>query len=160
MKELDNYIINYETLLIIPCEEDDRKVKVYELDDEFIVCSDVLNIVKSSCLYFGSSFEGRKQGTKNMLNCEIKVPIIVEDSKNLIIFPTSSFRNKKTIWISYNCLLGYEKCDKDSTMLKFKNNNNLKIKVKYNIVDNQVIRCLKLNTFVNKRKKILNGEKM
>ena len=61
MKEIDTYFINYETLLILPYGS--KKSKVYELDEVFIVNSDVFTIVKNSCLYFGSSLEGRKEGT-------------------------------------------------------------------------------------------------
>ena len=75
MKELSNYVINYETLLIIPYIEDDNKKiiksKVFELDEEFIVNKSPFEIVSDSCLFFGSSFEGRRQGTINLISCEI-----------------------------------------------------------------------------------------
>ena len=87
MKEINEYFINYETLLIMPyCK---GKSKVYEFDEVMIVNMSVSEIIKESCLYFGSSFEGRKEGTKHLINCEMKVPIIVEDSQCLIFFPLS-----------------------------------------------------------------------
>ena len=54
---LDSYEINNETLLIVPY--DYGKSKVYEYDDEFIVNMIPLTIVKNSCMFFGSSFDGR-----------------------------------------------------------------------------------------------------
>lgn len=150
MKEIENYFINYETLLILPYGS--KKSKVYELDEVFIVNTDVVTIVKNSCLYFGSSLEGRKEGTKSLLNCEIKVPIIIEDSKNLIMFPTSSYKSNRNVWISYNNLLKYSKYDGDNTLLCFKENNDIKVNIKYNIIDNQIIRCIKLDAIINKRK--------
>ena len=39
----------------------------------------------------------------------MKVPIIVEDSKLIIFFPTSSYRGNNCIWISYNNLLKYSR---------------------------------------------------
>lgn len=56
--ELNNYELNFETLLIVPYEK--NKSKVYELDGEFVVNMTPLNIIKNSCLYFGSSYEGRR----------------------------------------------------------------------------------------------------
>lgn len=156
MSELDDYIINYETLLIMPING--KKTKVYEVDDSFIVNEDCLSIVKNSCLYFGSSLEGRKIGAKNLLSCEFKVPIIIEDSKNLIIFPTSSYKRTDTIWISYSNLLKYKKNDRYSTILTFSNSEEIVINVKYNIIDNQYIRCVKLNDFTEKRKHLLMRE--
>ena len=69
MKELDDYVINYETLVIMPYG--DKKSKVYEFDEIFIVNKDVLSIINDSCLYFGSSLSGRREGTMSLMNCEI-----------------------------------------------------------------------------------------
>lgn len=156
MREIDNYIINYETLVIVPY--DNKRVKVYEVDDEFLVNMNVFDIVRNSCLFFGSSLEGRKEGTKALLGCEIKVPIIVEDSRNLIIFPTSSYKSKKNVWIAYQNLLKYSKYSTDITMLSFRNNRNIEVNVRYNIIDNQIIRCIKLDTIITKRKNELKEE--
>lgn len=154
MKEVDSYIINYDTLVLVPY--DNNKVLVYEVDDEFLVNMNVYSIIKNSCLFFGSSLEGRKEGTKALLNCEIKVPIIIEDSKNLIVFPTSSYRSNNNVWISYHNLLKYSKYGPQVTLLSFKNNRNIEVNVKYSIIDNQIIRCIKLDTIVTKRKNELN----
>ena len=156
MVELDDYIINYETLVIVPLNG--KKTKVYEIDDCFIVNEDCLSIVKNSCLYFGSSLEGRKVGAKSILNCEFKVPIIIEDGKSLIIFPTSSYKRNHNIWVSHSNLLDYKKNDKYTTTLVFRNNEEIDINVKYNIIDNQYIRCVKLNDFTEKRKHFLMRE--
>jgi competence protein ComK len=156
MKELDSYIINYETLAIVP--NDNNSSIIYEEDNDFVVRKDCFSIVKDSCLYFGSTFEGRKCGAKDYLNCQFKVPIIIEDSKNLIVFPTSSYRRKDTIWIAYQNLLDYKKSDVNDTILYFKNSSTLKINVKYNIIDNQFIRCVKFNDLANKRKNIFVRE--
>ena len=152
MKEINSYVVNLETLLLIPMGDD--CTKVFEMDEEFIVKKDIMSIVKDSCLFFGSSFEGRKEGTKSLLKCGIKVPIIIEDSNNLILFPTLSFKNEKNLWVVYNNLLDYKKYDLENTLFLFKNNNDIKVNVRFNIVDNQVIRCLKLDTIIRKRKEI------
>ena len=150
MKEIENYIINYETLLIMPYGS--NKCKVYEFDEVFIVDMNIMDIIKSSCLFFGSSLEGRKEGTKYLINCEMKVPIIIEDSQKLLFFPTSSSRSSNNSWISYNNLLKYSKEDNGNTMLYFKQNNSIKVPIKYNIIDNQIIRCIKLEAALNKIK--------
>ena len=152
MKEINNYIVNLETLLLIPV--DDKKTKVFEMDEEFIVKKNIMEIIKDSCLFFGSSFEGRKEGTKALLKCSIKVPIIIDDSRNLILFPTLSYKNEKNIWVVYNNLIDYKKYNLDNTLFLFKNNNDIKVNVRFNIVDNQVVRCLKLDAIISKRKEI------
>ena len=150
MKELDDYVINCETLMIMPCGG--KRSRVYEYDEVFIVNRDAISIINDSCLYFGSSLAGRRDGTKALMNCEIKVPIIIEDSQNLIFFPTSSYRNSNNVWISYNNLLKYSKNSMNGTLLFFKQDNKIAIDVRYNIIDNQIIRCIKLEAIISKRK--------
>ncbi len=153
---LNSYEINSETLLIIPLGK--SKSKVYEIDGEYIVNLSPLTIIKDSCLYFGSSYEGRREGTRTLLEVDMKVPIIIEDSRNIIFFPTSSCINKDSIWVSYQNLLKYSKLNEFSTVLYFKNNKNIKVDTKYNLIDNQIIRCIKLDTLLIKRKNFIKNE--
>lgn len=150
---MDNYEINIETLLIVPYAV--GKSKVYEYGGEYIIKTVPLEIVKNSCLFFGCSFEGRKEAVKNILGINMKVPILIEDSKNIIFFPVSNCINKNSIWVSYQNLLKYSKLDEFSTVLYFKNNKQLIVDVKYNLIDNQVIRCIKLDSLLNKRKQFI-----
>ena len=149
MKE--SYEINDETLLIIPY--DYGKSKFYEYDDEFIVDMVPLTIIKKSCLFFGASFEGRRDASKDIIGVDMKVPIIIEESRDIIFFPVSSCISKNSIWISYQNLMKYSKVDLKSCLLYFKNDKSIRLGTKYNLVDNQVIRCIKLDTMLNKRKK-------
>lgn len=155
--ELDDYEINSETLIVEPI--DSATSIVYEIEDEFVVKKSCFSILKDSCLFFGSSFDGRVESTKTFLACKMKVPIVIEESKNMIFFPTNSIKNVRCIWISYKNLLKYCRNDKNSTLLCFKNNRNIVINVRYNIIDNQIIRCIKLESLWNKRKSDFYREK-
>lgn len=153
---MDSYEINMETLLIIPYAR--GKSKVYEYDNEYIVDVLPLDIIKNSCLFFGCSFEGRKEAVKNILGIDMKVPIIIEDSKDIIFFPIGNCINKNSIWISYQNLVKYSKLNEFSTVLYFHNNKRIVVDAKYNLIDNQVIRCIKLVALLNKRKNFIKEE--
>ena len=156
MKELSSYIINYETLLIIPYIEDEKKKviksKIFEVDDEFIVAKNPFDIISDSCLFFGSSFDGRREGTKNLINCEIKVPIIIEDSKNLIFFPTTSPIDDDCSWISLKNIKSYNKLTSTKTEVEFKNGKVLTVDISYNSFNNQVMRASRLESIIRSRK--------
>lgn len=153
---MNSYEINVETLLIVPFGK--GKSKVYEYDSEYEVNMSPLAIIKNSCLYFGSSYEGRKEAIKSMIGIDMKVPIIIEDGKNIIFFPTSSCINRSSIWVSYQNLLKYSKVDEFSTVLYFRGNKSIKVDTKYNLIDNQIIRCIKLDTMLLKRKNFIKNE--
>ena len=132
--------------------------KVFEYDGEFIVNMTSLDIIKHSCLYFGCTYEGRRDSVKEFIGIDMKVPILIEESRNIIFFPTNSCISKNSIWIAYQNLLKYSKLNDFSTILYFRKNKNYKIDVKYKLVDNQVIRCMKLNTFLGKRKNFVDND--
>ena len=92
------YEINYDTQIIMPVG--DNSSKIIESDEEYFVKRSVQNIMEHSCEYFGSSFEGRKEGTKKLLGITHKSPIIIEETRKIIFFPTTSPDNWDCIWIN------------------------------------------------------------
>lgn len=154
--ELNSYEINNDTLVLIPFGK--GKTKVYEGDKEFVIKKSSLRIIEDSCLFFGSSYEGRKSGTKSLLGIDMKVPIVIEDVRNTIFFPVSSCVRENSIWISYQNLLKYSKFNDLVTILYFKNHVNIRIGCKFCLFDNQFIRCMKLEKILLNRKKFIEKE--
>ena len=109
---MEQYDINMGTLAIIPIDED--STKIIEVDNEFIVKENSLKIIDNSCKFFGSSYKGRLEGTKNMIGVNYKAPIVIEDSKNIIFFPISSPRLHECFWISFKNIESYHKVLKKS----------------------------------------------
>ena len=79
---MKNYEINRETLAIIPCGK--GKSKIIEENNEFYVNYSTTKIIDYSCKFFGSSYEGRFNGTKSILGVSHKSPIIIEESNKII----------------------------------------------------------------------------
>lgn len=147
MKE--NYEINLSTLAIIPLNN--KRCKVIEESNEFIVNETAFSIIDKSCKFFGSSYNGRFEGTKHLTGISYKSPIIIEETRNIIFFPTSSPRIADCSWISLNNILNYKNiCGK--TILEFNNGYNLKLDISYNIVENQILRATRLDSILRKRK--------
>ena len=65
MKEINNYIVNLETLLLIPV--DNNRTKIFEMEDEFIVKKNIMEIIKVGVYFFeGLLKEGKRTQTKGM----------------------------------------------------------------------------------------------
>lgn len=82
------YEINEDTLAIIPV--DSKNSKVIEGDNQYVVSKSAYNIMDESCQYYGSSYSGRVTAAKDILKCAYKTPILVEETRKLIFFPTKS----------------------------------------------------------------------
>ena len=143
------YEINSETLLIMP--ELNYKSKVFEKEREYVVETTPFKIMEHSCEYFGSSLEGRLKGSKNMIGSIYKAPILVEESRNLIFFPTVSPSLGDNIWISFNNIEKYHK-DGNKTKVIFKNKKEITLDIPYHSFDNQVLRGSRLESVMRNRK--------
>lgn len=148
---MDNYFINKETLLLIPINL--KETIVTEINNKFIVKKNVMNIVNDSCCYFGSNYEGRYQGSKNILNMSYKLPIIIEDFNELVIFPTCSSRQENCCWLMLCNIENYKK-NEAKTIVEFKNNIEIELDISYGSFENQVFRATMLLSKIKKRKKV------
>ena len=151
---MKNYEINKETLAIIPYGDD--KSKVYEENNELIINETPMEIVNKSCYFFGSSYQGRLNGTKSMINISHKAPIIIEESRKIIFFPTMSPRLNECSWISLSNIENYFRSN-NFTIIKFYCGKVLKLEISYGIIDNQVLRATRLESILDKRIKNIDN---
>lgn len=145
---MNDYEINEETLALISLE---NKTKVFEKNKTFTVNKEVLKIMEDSCSYFGSSLSGRQKGTEKLIGISYKAPVIVEESKNIIFFPTTSPRTKNCNWISLNNLERYYSKN-NKIILEFKNKQKIMLNLSYGIIDNQILRATRLEAVLRGRK--------
>ena len=147
---MDSYEINKDTCAIITINNE--ITKIIENEDDYFVNKSSYEVMEDSCAYYGSSCEGRIKGTKNILGSLYKVPIIVEESNDLIFFPTDSIKSSNCVWISVNQIKKYEKYNK-YTKVFFKNGKELILKISINSFELQLLRANRLSAIMNQRKK-------
>ena len=145
---MNDYEISEKTLAIIPIGNE--KSKIVDEYGDYIINKTPMKIIDESCRYFGSSYEGRFCGTKKMIGISHKSPIIIEESRKIIFFPTHSPRIKNCTWISFNNIMEYKGDGKDST-IKFSCGKSIDIHSSYSIIDNQVLRSTRLESVLSKR---------
>ncbi len=148
------YEINNDTLAIIPLNSNNSKI--IEQENEYFIESESFSVIEHSCEYFGSTYEGRYKGTKNISGITHKSPIIIEDTNKIIFFPTTSPRNSDCIWISLNNILNYEKGKNVGTSkIIFKNGSILNLDISYGSLTNQIFRASRLKYLLEERQKKL-----
>ena len=108
--------------------------------------------MEDSCKYFGSTYNGRKDSAKSILGAEYKVPIIVEENNNIIVFPTTSPSSADCVWISLGRIKYFEKIDSSNTKIVFDNNREIIVPCSYRTIENQVSRASRLDLVMRNRK--------
>ena len=151
---MKKYEINNDTLAVVGVNENTSKV--LEKNKKYLINDKSYNVMEDACNYFGSSYKGRVEGTKKMIGVNYKVPIIIEESSDLIFFPLDNIENEKCIWIS---LKWFDKVvnTNGKTYILFRNGTKILINNSKYSVENQVYRATKLNYLLNSRKKSKNS---
>jgi len=146
---MEDYEINSETLALIALK---NKTEIFEEGGHFFVDKPVHEIMENSCAYFGSSLSGRQKGTERLIGVSYKAPIIVEESKEMIFFPTSSPRKELCSWISLQKISRYFRIG-DKMAIEFKNGSQVVLNISFGVLDNQVLRATRLESVLRSRKK-------
>lgn len=146
---LDEYEISSATQAIIPL--DDEKTMVYEEEGEYIVDKPSNEIINYNCNFYGSSYTGRCEGTRSLLGIKSKLPIIIEESRNIIFFPTSSIRKKQSSWIALNKIYSYHKNNKNSYII-FTDGRKIDFDISKFSLENQYCRAIMLKSKLDDHK--------
>lgn len=144
------YEISEVTQFIKPIGK--NKSIICEDENEYEVNNSSNKIIKYNCSFYGSSYIGRCEGTKALTGIKSKFPIIIEESRNIIFFPTSSVRSKDSIWLSLNKIKNISKRD-NGCIIYFKNGKSIILPISYYSLNNQYYRATMLKAKLYERKK-------
>lgn len=146
-----DYEINNETLVIMPFEN--NKSYIMETDAEYYIPSPTMKVIKHSCEYFGSSYEGRSFGTSKLLGIHHKTPIIIEETNNIVFFPTTSPKNNDCVWLSCENISNFYKNNETlNTVVEFKNKQKIELAISVHSFSNQYLRSCRLKSVIFSRK--------
>lgn len=145
----ENYEINKNTLAVIGMKQ--GKAKIIEYDTEKLLENNAYEVMDYSCNYFGSSYQGRVDGTKSILGYNYKVPIIIEESSELIFFPTTSPNLEDCSWFSLDSISDIKE-ENNKTLIVLKNGQKLVSDVSKSSLENQILRATRLKYVLNDRK--------
>jgi len=146
---LKGYEINNETIAILPMAG--KKSKVIEKANEYIIDKPPFDIIEESCIYFGSSYKGRHDGTKQLIGVTHKAPIIIEESKELVFFPTTSPLLAECGWFSLKEIKNYYR-KRGGSVVELSNGYRVNLRLSYGSFDNQVLRAARLESVLRNRK--------
>jgi competence protein ComK len=147
---VDDYIINRFTMAVIP---DSSKMysEVLEFEDDLVVQKRPMEIIDESCRYFGSSYIGRKEGTKGLIRVTHKSPIVIDPANSIYFFPTTSSTRPQCIWVSHDYVKEYSKSEHDNTIVTFKNGKQITIPISQGSFEKQLFRTSYLSSIISSR---------
>ena len=150
---MNTYIFNEETLYI---EYIDKEIHIEEMyDEKSIETNNIIKIINDSCIFYGSSYIGRKEGTKSLISESYKLPIILKENKLIVIFPLNSIKGQNAIWINYTNILSYHKISNNKVLVRFIGGKSTVFHISYFTFHNQIAKCSRLIIVYNNRNYLL-----
>jgi competence protein ComK len=149
---IEEYEINPMTLAVLPLQYGGKLYsQIYQMDDELHSPFKPLELIKKSCRLFASSYEGRKEGSRQLIGITHKIPITIDSTNLMYFFPTTSPNNPRCAWISHEHVLHYEKVDSTNTLIIFRNKESIIIPISIYSFENQMLRTALLRTKLMQR---------
>ncbi|MGD6801534.1 transcriptional regulator [Rossellomorea vietnamensis] len=155
---IEEYEINPYTMLIMPIEYGTRTyTEIHEGNETLVSPFKPFEIIKKSCEFFGSSYQGRKDGTKRLTGITHKAPIIVDPHSSIYLFPTTSPAKSECIWISHDHVLSYTKLNSKEISVTFRNRRSFTLPMSFASFEAQMMRTAMLR--INFQHRILNADR-
>lgn len=135
------YIIKKDTLFI---HNDGFNTNVKELNKIINFNGNIdKKILNDSCIYYGSSLQGRIKGSKFLLNGKYKLPIIISEKNKIIFFPIKDSLKNEVYWFNFNLIKDYKR-ENNLVRIIFSNDESLIISASFTIFNNQIYKCSRL----------------
>jgi competence protein ComK len=125
--------------------------KVVEEDGEYVVKKRPIEVIEKSCLYYGASLKGRKDGTKEIIGISHKAPLAIEPENEIYVFPTISPSDPQCIWLSHLHIRHHEHAALGKTRIVFRNGQAIELPVSHHSFVNQLHRTAQLRTKLRER---------
>lgn len=144
-KMMLDYEINPLTMIILPVDYGNKVYsKILEVEDEYISPFKPLDVVKRSCKYYGASYSGRREGTRQLIGITHKAPIIVDPLNAIYLFPTISPAKSDCIWIIHEHVMTYDRAGAYETSVTFSNGKTVKLPISRSSFESQFMRTAML----------------
>ncbi|MEH7180834.1 competence protein ComK [Neobacillus vireti] len=152
LRQIEEYEVNPYTMFIKPIAYGSKIYsEIVEVEDEFLSPFKPLDIIRTSCEYYGCDYEGRRNGTKQLVGYAHKIPIAIDPTNRIFFFPTTSPNRQECIWISHEHVKDYDRINPQETLVLFNNNQSFKFPISYSTISSQLERTAYLRTKLMQR---------
>ncbi|HLS22674.1 MAG TPA: competence protein ComK [Pseudogracilibacillus sp.] len=141
------------TMAVLPKEDETGKTStiILEKSGKYSIPSSPTDLIDLACRYFGSSLEGRLEGTKEVSQYTHKAPIAIDPLSGMFFFPTTSPKNRNCSWINHSHVDMLERVGHDKTKVIFNDGSYIIVDVSYGSMSNQLQRTAQFRFFLEKR---------
>ncbi|KMJ56400.1 competence protein [Bacillus sp. LL01] len=137
-----SYEINRNTMALLPAFHTDYDTIVLESDHTYYVKETSQKMIEKACIEGGSTYKGRGEAVSTLINVHSKIPIPIDPTDHLYIFPTHSPTSMVCVWIFYHHITTFKPLPNSSnkTLITFTNAEQHTLDVSYPTFEKQMQR--------------------
>ena len=135
-------------LQAIYTNQDDQVLIKLQNEEKIAPLSTTLEVLFALCLQYGATYEGRRSATIKILNVKQKVPILL--SKQILLFPTHSPKQKECVWVNYYAIASIERYHHE-TLILLNDTSKLIVKSSIRSIKEQIKRCFTYDLYLTQQ---------
>lgn len=137
------YEINGDTIGLLPFynEFGDLHTKVMERNRTLCIDDKPKNIIKYNCCYYGSSYQGRKDGTLQIMGYRSIAPIVISEQLGIFFIPLESPSNDTCIWLAQSHVKRVQATSSDRSDIIFSNDTFISVNQAKNTLETKIHRA-------------------
>ncbi|WP_170006673.1 competence protein ComK [Bacillus fonticola] len=152
MNTKEVFELSPQTLALLPYQYGSKSfTRALVVGDELQVACRPIEVVKRGCAYFGSSYEGRKAGTRQLTGITHKAPIAVDPTNEIFLFPTLSPTREECAWIAHDHVAHFSSPIAGETEILFRDGQSVILPISDAVIENQMLRTSFLRTKLAQR---------
>lgn len=147
------YEMSPKTMAVVAVQNENGTVntKVMEEHVEYVVHISPIAMIEHACRYFGSSFQGRLSGTRDICGFTYKAPITINPTSGMYFFPTNSPTDKKCSWLSHSHIKKIVPAERQKAKVIFKNGKSIIVNASLGSITNQWYRTAQFRYLLSER---------
>lgn len=141
-------LIDVTKILYLRYDANKKEVSVVLEDDQLLLIPQhIKQVLDSLCLMQGSDMQGRLTFFSKVQKIRKKVPLLISEKHEVIVFPIHHQRSKQQLWIAYQPIKYVSAVDNVSSVV-FKDGTILEVSLSTRNIKRQMVRCKTMVKFL------------
>ena len=147
------YEISPQTMAIIALQNEKNTITSHVMEEhtDYVVHKTPTEMIEYACRYYGSSFQGRLAGSRDISGFNYKAPITINPASGMYFFPTNSPAHRECSWLSHSHIKKIDLAENDQSEVCFTNGKSIIINASLGSLINQLHRTAQFRFLLTER---------
>ncbi|ANU27570.1 competence protein ComK [Planococcus versutus] len=140
------YAISSETIVILPDFDENGFLNALICKKDGITQAGLspFNLIDTNLRFRGSSMRGALDGARTLLDKAYMNPVILDNERDIILFPSKSPFREDCVWLSLRHVRTYKRSGASHTRVELSNGSTIRLDVSFHTFNKKIQRAYEL----------------